>query len=139
MVGHRAVRAPGEVWRAATHDGHARGVECAALGCIERRRVADAAQMLPAGFDGAAVFLRLAQRRIVPDDQHRSGDELARNRGTRGLAIGRSDRQAERQNHREWWGLGRRLSSGWRSQTRGMRARKSGAANATFSPTPADF
>ena len=106
MVDNRAVHPACEVWRAAAHDGHARGRECIALRCIERRRLANAAQMLPTGLDGAPIFLRLTERRIVRDDKHRAGDELARNRGARGIAFGRGDRQPERQNHRKRRGLG---------------------------------
>ena len=72
MGDHRAVHPAREVWRAAAHDGHARGCERAALRCVERWGVADAAQMLPAGLDGAPVFLRLAERRTVRDDQRPS-------------------------------------------------------------------
>ena len=59
----------GKDWRTATDDGYARGGDCAALYRVERRRVADVAQMLSAGVDGTALFPCVAEHWIVRDDQ----------------------------------------------------------------------
>ena len=46
-----------------------RGCERAAVHRVERRRVADVAQMLSAGVDGTALFPCVAEHWIVRDDQ----------------------------------------------------------------------
>ena len=51
--------------------------ERSALHCSEWVCMAAVAQMLPAGFDSAALFLRLARCRAVRCDQHGAGHEPA--------------------------------------------------------------
>ena len=65
MAADGAVHSACEDRRSAADDGHARGCERAAVHSVERRRVADVAQMLCPGVDGAALFLRLAEHRLV--------------------------------------------------------------------------
>ena len=51
--------------------------------CFTLRRAAARGEcypVLPDGFDNAPIFLRLAERRIVRDDQHSAGDGPTRNR-----------------------------------------------------------
>jgi len=57
MGADRAHVSGGTQWRSAAHDLPAQGNGCDFVCCIERRRLADAAEMLPADFDGARLFL----------------------------------------------------------------------------------
>jgi hypothetical protein len=61
-------------------------------------RMANAAQMLPTGLDGAPIFLRLAERRIVRDDQYRAGDEPREIEGREALPS----RNMQRHRHQEF-------------------------------------
>ena len=81
MDGDVAVHPAREARRPAARDRHARNRERALLHSGERVRMAAVTQMLTAGFDRAALFLCLAQRRSVRWDQHGTGDEPARDRG----------------------------------------------------------
>ena len=76
-----AVHAACEDGRSTSDDGHVRVGECVALYRGEWWRMAHAAQMLCAGVDVAALFLRMAEHRIVRDDKHRTSREAARDRG----------------------------------------------------------
>jgi len=67
-------------WWSSSDDGHARGVECAALPCFCRLSVAIVAQVLSAGIDGPPLLLRLARCRSVRKHQHGTGHEPARDR-----------------------------------------------------------
>ena len=73
----------GQAERSPPNHGHARGGECLALHRGKRVRLATFAQMLPAGLDGPALFLRLARRWFARGDEHSAGHEPARDRGPR--------------------------------------------------------
>lgn len=101
MVIGGAVYPTGQAWRPSSDDGHARGCECLALYRGKWLRLAASAQVLSAGIDGAALFLRLAQHRFARGHEHGARDEPTRDRRARSLAERRCDRQPVRENHRK--------------------------------------
>ena len=70
--------------------------------------MAHAAEELPALFDGAGLFLRLARRRALAKHQPPSRHGGARGRGARGQSFGGSDRQPVSQDHGKWRNSGLR-------------------------------
>jgi hypothetical protein len=84
--------------RTTAQDVPSPGDERGPVYCIERWGMADDAQMLPAGLDGARVFLRVAQQRSARRDQPHSGDGSTPAGGPGGIAQRRSNRQSVSQN-----------------------------------------
>lgn len=65
--------------------------------------VADAAEGHSAAFDGAGLFLWLAQQWPVSGDQSSSGHKRTRAGGQRGFPSGRYHRKTKRQNQGKRW------------------------------------